>query len=118
MSDYLAPVIPLRRQAFQVLRDVVLDAAGSRCQCTGECGHSHDARPGLGRCCAVDLPGARLLVAPAAPAVPAHVAAALPASQLRAWCAPCVSALSRVAAAAVAAAYEAAQMPLWGGDPA
>lgn len=75
----------------------VMDLAGSRCQCSGACGNTHTKTKG--RCDRVNGTPARrhggrmlLLAAPAAPAelhLPAHIAAALPASRLAAWCPAC-----------------------------
>ena len=76
------PWAPLR-----VLRDVVLAAAGWRCQCTGACGHVHHLAD-LGRCSITDSPLHPLIAAPAQPSIPAHEAAALAVDELRAWCPP------------------------------
>lgn len=59
---------------------LVMSAAGYQCQCSGRCGKTH-------ACDRRAVPGQPpLVVAPADPTIPAVVAAALPASDLRAWC--------------------------------
>jgi hypothetical protein len=78
------------------LWSAVMSAAGYRCQCEGACGSKHTpaSQRSLGqryrcpRTAAVpDAPP--LVVAPVEPTVPACVAAALPAEDLRIWCPAC-----------------------------
>jgi DNA (cytosine-5)-methyltransferase 1 len=71
----------------------VIDRAGERCECTGQCGRKH--REGKGRCTRPDRPGAPLHAVPRDPA-PFHVAAALPASALHALCDRCHGALAAI----------------------
>jgi hypothetical protein len=72
----------------------VMDAAGSRCQCTGQCGQSH-RRTG-DRCVKQhDANRVRLIAAPADPATGELAAAALSASALRAWCPACLTGAQR-----------------------
>jgi hypothetical protein len=79
----------------------VVDAAGGRCHCTGQCGQSH--RKTEGRCLRQhDSGGLRLIAAPADPATTELAAAALPASGLRAWCPACFTTARRLARPAVA----------------
>ncbi|MPZ61590.1 MAG: hypothetical protein GEU93_09900 [Propionibacteriales bacterium] len=67
----------------------VLDHAGYRCQCHGECGGAHSR--GNGRCpISSGTRRHRLVVAPANPTLSATAAAHLPASELRAWCTACL----------------------------
>ncbi|MGW4743983.1 hypothetical protein ACWEPR_04170 [Streptomyces sp. NPDC004290] len=80
----------------------VMVAAGHRCQCEGECGKPHTK--GEGRCTKVHDAYAskhggpvRLMAAAADPLTPDRQAAALPASELRAWCLPCFTAARRAA---------------------
>jgi hypothetical protein len=73
----------------------VTGAAGYRCQCVGACGDPH--RMHEGRCPARHGRGGPrgplvLHVAPADLTVSGVAAAALPASELRAWCPPCLTA--------------------------
>jgi hypothetical protein len=53
------------------------------CECTGQCGHTHLA----GGCDCADP--RQLAVAPSDPAVPAILAATLPADELLVWCDAC-----------------------------
>jgi DNA (cytosine-5)-methyltransferase 1 len=76
----------------------VIDRAGERCECTGQCGRRH--RDGKGRCARPDRPGAALHAVPASPA-PFHVAAALPAAALTALCDPCHAAVALIHARAL-----------------
>src|SRR5690606_24835702 len=70
----------------------VMEAAGWRCQCTGQCGNTHtktEHRCGrehdqYGRGGVV-----RLTAAPADPSTDPLAAARLPVGELRAWCSPC-----------------------------
>ena len=74
----------------------VMDAAGGRCHCTGQCGQSH--RKTEGRCLRQhDANRVRLIAAPADPATPELAAATLPASSLRAWCPACFTTARRLA---------------------
>lgn len=66
----------------------VVDRAGGRCQCVGECGGKH----GPERCDRENgehLGRVRLRAVPADPALPFHRAASLPAEQLHAICPTC-----------------------------
>lgn len=78
----------------------VMQAAGYRCQCTGECGNPHTK--GDGRCqhehdhyTSKHGRRVRLMAAPVDPLATDVVAARLPASGLRAWCPDCHSAAAR-----------------------
>jgi len=77
------------------LWSAVMSAAGYRCQCEGVCGSRHtpigQRTAGVQhRCSRTAAPGAPpSVVAPVEPTVPACVAAALPAEDLRAWCPRC-----------------------------
>ena len=90
----------------------VMSAAGYRCQCQGVCGSRHtptgQRTPGVQhRCPKVSAPGRPpLVVAPVDPTVPAVVAVALPAGDLRAWCPGCFSGAVLVARRALKAAPE------------
>ncbi|MFG2962294.1 hypothetical protein ACGFZS_03320 [Streptomyces sp. NPDC048288] len=84
------------------LFNTVMEAAGYRCQCSGQCGNPH-AKDG-GRCprehdhyTSKHGRRVRLMAAPADPLTTDVVAAALPASELRAWCADCHTAAARLA---------------------
>jgi len=66
---------------------VVVDAAGCRCECRGECGHKHSD----GRCLVGLDAGARLFVAARDQRVPASRAPWLPVSELSAWCEGCLA---------------------------
>lgn len=86
----------------------VMDAAGGRCHCTGQCGQSH--RKTEGRCHrehdgygGQHVGRVRLLAAPADPATTELAAAALPVSALRAWCPACFTAARRAAQRTAAA---------------
>ncbi|MEU4032951.1 hypothetical protein [Streptomyces collinus] len=87
----------------------VMDAAGYRCQCAGECGNPHAKTDGR---CPREHDGytskhghlIRLMAAPADPATPSAVAVTLPASGLRAWCPDCFGAAIRRARAQTAPA--------------
>ncbi|WP_043266112.1 hypothetical protein [Streptomyces sp. CT34] len=82
----------------------VMEAAGYRCQCEGECGnahtkgdgrcpHEHDAYAGKGQ----RGRWVRLMAAPADPLTTDLAAVRLPASELRAWCPDCHTAAARLA---------------------
>ncbi|MEW2084182.1 hypothetical protein [Streptomyces sp. NPDC005283] len=80
----------------------VMAAAGGRCQCEGECGQPHTK--GEGRCprehdkyAGKHSGPVRLMAAAADPLTTDLQAAALPASELRAWCPPCFTAARRIA---------------------
>ncbi|ASQ96253.1 hypothetical protein [Streptomyces sp. 11-1-2] len=84
----------------------VMEAAGYRCQCTGQCGNAHVK--GKGRCprehdqhASKHRGPVRLIAAPADPLTPALAAAKLPHRELRAWCPDCLTAARRRATAAV-----------------
>ena len=103
------PWAPLR-----ILRDVVLAAAGWRCQCTGACGHVHHIAD-RGRCSNTDSPRHPLIAAPTQPGIPAHHAAALAADELRAWCPACHRGAAAISRGPVTDA--ASEQPdLFGGD--
>jgi hypothetical protein len=79
---------------------VVMEAAGYRCQCEGECGQAHTK--GEGRCphehdhyTSKHGRLVRLMAAPADPLTTDVAAARLPASELRAWCPDCHGAAAR-----------------------
>jgi hypothetical protein len=85
------------------LWSAVMSAAGYRCQCEGACGSKHtptgQRTAGVQhRCPRTAASGAPpLVVAPVEPTVPACVAAALPAGDLRAWCPACYAGALAVA---------------------
>ncbi|MFF4350885.1 hypothetical protein [Streptomyces sp. NPDC001530] len=78
----------------------VMEAAGFRCQCAGECGNAHAKSEGR---CPREHDGytskhghrVRLMAAPADVLTPPVKAAALPVDQLRAWCPECHTAAAR-----------------------
>ncbi|MFI0962943.1 hypothetical protein ACH4S8_16305 [Streptomyces sp. NPDC021080] len=78
----------------------VMEAAGHRCQCVGACGNEHAKSDGR---CPREHDGytskhghrIRLIAAPADPLTPPVKAAALPTSELRAWCPQCHTAVAR-----------------------
>ncbi|WP_329117472.1 hypothetical protein [Streptomyces sp. NBC_01465] len=78
----------------------VMAAAGGRCTCAGACGSPHAKTEG--RCprehntYAANRP-VRLIAAAADPLTPDRQAAALPGSELRAWCPECFAAARRIA---------------------
>lgn len=80
----------------------VMTAAAWRCQCTGACGQPHAKSDGR---CPREHDGyagkhggpVRLMAAPAAPTITNLQAAALPATELRAWCPGCLAAARRLA---------------------
>ncbi|MEU0894228.1 hypothetical protein [Streptomyces massasporeus] len=78
----------------------VMEAAGYRCQCGGECGQLHTK--GDGRCqhehdhyTSKHGRRVRLMAAPVDPLATDVAAARLPASELRAWCPDCHGAAAR-----------------------
>ncbi|MBA4861728.1 hypothetical protein H1V43_10085 [Streptomyces sp. PSKA54] len=80
----------------------VMEAAGYRCQCAGECGNPHAKSEG--RCPRVHDTytskrghRVRLMAAPADPLTPPRIAVTLPVEELLAWCAECFTAASRTA---------------------
>ncbi|MFJ6729637.1 hypothetical protein ACIQPQ_32540 [Streptomyces sp. NPDC091281] len=82
--------------------NTVMEAAGHRCQCGGECGNPHN-RDG-GRCprehdhyTSKHGRRVRLMAAPTDPLATDLTAARLPASELRAWCPGCHTAAARLA---------------------
>lgn len=80
----------------------VVEAAGGRCWCTGQCGNPHRATEG--RCIRThDTAGVRLMAAPADPTVSELAAVGLPADALRAWCPTCFAVAQRAARKAAAA---------------
>jgi hypothetical protein len=82
----------------------VIERAGRRCECRGECGRSHGN--GQGRCIRENAPRAPLHAVPRAP-VPSGAAAVLPASALHALCGPCHAACASIRARARQAAHGA-----------
>ncbi|MFF9772021.1 hypothetical protein ACF1GT_36635 [Streptomyces sp. NPDC014636] len=85
----------------------VMEAAGYRCQCSGECGNAHAKTDGR---CPREHDGytskhghlVRLMAAPADASTPPARAVTLPASDLRAWCPECYLAATRRARAQAA----------------
>ncbi|MEV7346997.1 hypothetical protein [Streptomyces sp. NPDC093544] len=80
----------------------VMEAAGHRCQCEGECGQSHTKGDGRcprehDHCTSKHGRRIRLMAAPADPLATDVAAARLPASELRAWCPDCHGAAARLA---------------------
>ncbi|MFD3438816.1 hypothetical protein ACFWU3_15085 [Streptomyces sp. NPDC058685] len=80
----------------------VMEAAGFRCQCVGQCGGKH--AKSQGRCPREhDQPASkhrgpvRLLAAPTNPLTPPVAACRLPMSDLWAWCPDCHTAAHRAA---------------------
>ncbi|MGI5348805.1 hypothetical protein ACQEU8_11500 [Streptomyces sp. CA-250714] len=80
----------------------VMQRAGYRCQCVGQCGSKH--AKGDGRCerqhdkYADKHHGpARLIAAPDTPGLSVKQAAGLPCERLRAWCGFCLDGTRRVA---------------------
>ncbi|WP_301124746.1 hypothetical protein [Streptomyces cacaoi] len=78
----------------------VMQRAGYRCECVGQCGSKH--AKGDGRCekqhgkYADKHHGpARLLTAPTDPTLPLAVAVAVPTGELRAWCEGCHAGAAR-----------------------
>jgi hypothetical protein len=86
----------------------VMEAAGYRCQCTGQCGNEHAKTEGR---CAREHDGytskhghrVRLMAAPVDPLTQHSVAVTLPPGELRAWCPECHTAAARRARTAVPA---------------
>lgn len=86
----------------------VMESAGWRCQCAGECGNAHAKTDGR---CPREHDGytskhghrVRLMAAPADVLTPSTTAVTLPASELRAWCPECHTAAARKARSATAA---------------
>lgn len=68
--------------------EVVISAAGHRCQCTGACGSKHSKS---GMRCETTTDRRALLAAPADLLLTPVAAAAVPAEQLLAWCPVCHS---------------------------
>lgn len=67
--------------------EAVMEPAGHQCQCTGGlCGSQHSE---YGRRCFKTAGHERLIIAPADLTLSAVAAAAVPAGQLRVWCADC-----------------------------
>ena len=90
----------------------VMEAAGYRCQCGGECGNPHTK--GDGRCphehdhyTSKHGRRVRLMAAPADPLATDVTAARLPIGELRAWCPDCHTAAARHAKKRLPAAPEA-----------
>ncbi|WP_251093117.1 hypothetical protein [Streptomyces sp. Caat 7-52] len=85
----------------------VMEAAGYRCQCAGECGNLHAKTDGR---CPREHDGytskhghlIRLMAAPSDPSTPPTQAVTLPADGLRAWCPECYTAAIRRARAQAA----------------
>ncbi|WP_329370202.1 hypothetical protein OG896_29505 [Streptomyces sp. NBC_00669] len=90
----------------------VMDGAGGRCWCTGQCGQSH--RKTEGRCLKRHGQGrVRLIAAPADPTVTERAAMGLPVSGLRAWCPTCHTGACRAVQRTAAAAPEPDQYGLF-----
>ncbi|MBZ6175945.1 hypothetical protein KVH24_25790 [Streptomyces olivaceus] len=78
----------------------VMEAAGHRCQCSGQCGNAHAKTDGR---CPREHDGytskhghrVRLMAAPADPLTPPVTAVTLPPGELRAWCPECHTAAAR-----------------------
>ncbi|MFE2673752.1 hypothetical protein [Streptomyces hygroscopicus] len=92
----------------------VMEAAGYRCQCTGQCGNPH--AKAQGRCprehdhhAGKHRGPVRLIAAPADPLTPPTAAAGLPAAELQAWCPDCQEATRRAAQRAARRAPDPAQ---------
>ncbi|MFB7610374.1 hypothetical protein [Streptomyces gardneri] len=86
----------------------VMEAARHRCQCAGACGQPHTKGEGRcprehGRHAGKHSGPTRLMAAAADPLTTELAAAALPASELRAWCPPCFTAARRTAQRGAAA---------------
>ncbi|MFD9814483.1 hypothetical protein [Streptomyces sp. NPDC059080] len=86
--------------AYADLWRPVMEAAGWRCWCTGQCGTPH--RKSDGRCprthdgyTSKHGGWVRLIAAPADPSVPPLAAAQLPPADLRAWCPACHTGATR-----------------------
>ncbi|MFF2931079.1 hypothetical protein [Streptomyces mirabilis] len=84
------------------LFNTVMETAGHRCQCEGECGNPH--AKGDGRCqhehdhyTSKHGRRVRLVAAPTDPLATDVAAARLPASALRAWCPDCHAGAARLA---------------------
>ena len=95
----------------------VINAAGGRCECQGECGRKHsDDQPGHrgrkhrddppGRCPRENTDTSPLHAVPREP-VTTRLAAALPAEAMHALCGPCHDTTARKQAAARASALRA-----------
>jgi len=92
----------------------VMSAAEYRCECFGSCGSKHTplagprAAGGGQRVCARPMVpgGVPLVVAPVDPAVSAYEAAAMPETELVAWCARCYSGAVAIARRSAKAAPE------------
>ncbi|MCC2265554.1 hypothetical protein LKM28_04570 [Streptomyces sp. CT1-17] len=82
----------------------VMEAAGHRCQCSGQCGNAHAKTDGR---CPREHDGytskhghrVRLMAAPADPLTPPVKAVTLPPGELWAWCPECHTAAARRARA-------------------
>ncbi|MET8882553.1 hypothetical protein [Streptomyces rubiginosohelvolus] len=83
---------PLPLAATSLFRAVMV-AAGWRCQCTGQCGHSHNRAEN--RCSRTHGGRVLLMAAPADTSTSERAAAVLPADALRAWCPGCHTAVRR-----------------------
>ncbi|MFG3254947.1 hypothetical protein [Streptomyces sp. NPDC048172] len=104
--------------AYADLWRAVMEAAGFRCQCTGECGNKH--AKSRGRCprehdqhASRHRGPVRLTAAPANPATGARAAAQLPVSALRAWCPDCHDAARRAVSRETRSAADPAQNALF-----
>ncbi|MFE9538503.1 hypothetical protein [Streptomyces sp. NPDC006691] len=82
--------------------NTVMEAAGHRCQCTGQCGNAHVK--GKGRClrehdgyASKHRGPVHLLAAPADLTLSPVMAARVPLAGLRAWCPDCHIAARRIA---------------------
>ncbi|MEU2873497.1 hypothetical protein ABZ769_30570 [Streptomyces olivoreticuli] len=95
--------------AYADLWRPVMQAAGFRCQCTGECGNEH--AKAQGRCprehdqhASKHRGPAHLIAASADLAMPVTAAARTTVGELRAWCPSCFTAARRLARNTQAAA--------------
>ncbi|WKK21668.1 hypothetical protein QZH56_03425 [Streptomyces olivoreticuli] len=98
--------------AYADLWRPVMEAAGFRCQCTGECGNKH--AKAQGRCprehdqhASKTRGPVHLITAPADLTTPVTAAARTTAAGLRAWCPDCFTAARRLASNTQAAAAPA-----------
>lgn len=111
----MSPTVPISTAGPPVsgLRERVSAAAGSRCECAGECGRSHRDRrsrqPGPARCLRTDEAHAPLHAIPREP-VSEHEAGRLPAADLLAACAGCADGITRSRARAAAPAPACADL--------
>lgn len=86
--------------AVTCLRNEVVAAADSRCQCAGQCGRAH--QKGAGRCHVEDNASHWLVLAPAEGNASWQHATHVEASELCAWCGDCLHRVDMHARAAAA----------------